>query len=95
MKKTDSKTKARASRRSAPPCSATQGELDEIASINAAKKGKYIRMKCWTESNQSSAETAATSITAAVKFIRAHAKYHANWRMEFISEPNDKDEVPK
>jgi hypothetical protein len=71
------------------------GEQKEIAKIAAAKKGCYIRMRCWTEANGSGAETAAKSITAAVRFIRLHAPYHANWSIEFRSEPNAEADRPK
>jgi|APCry1669188970_1035186.scaffolds.fasta_scaffold19436_2 hypothetical protein len=63
-------------------------EQEQIAKIAEAKKGHYIRMRCWTEANHSSAETAAKSITAAVRFIRLHGPFHANWSIEFRSEPN-------
>jgi|GEM_PF-2786395 len=71
------------------PESAGSGrEQDEIAKIAEAKKGHYIRMRCWTEANHSSAETSAKSITSAVRFIRLHGQFHANWSIEFRSEPN-------
>jgi hypothetical protein len=71
-----------------PASAGSAREQDEIAKIAAAKRGHYIRMRCWTEANHSSAETAAKSITAAVRFIRLHGPHHANWRIEFRSEPN-------
>lgn len=54
------------------------------------KKGEYIRMRCWTEASGSSVETAAKSITAAVKFIRLHSPFQANWIIEFRSELNER-----
>lgn len=93
MKKTKDRPKRAPGGTCAADCSAR--EQEEIAKIAAAKKGHYIRMRCWTEANHSSAETAAKSITAAVRFIRLHAPLHANWSIEFRSEPNEKVESPK
>ena len=61
-------------------------EHEEIAKIAAAKKGHYIRMRCWTEATHSSAEAAAKSITDAVRFIRLHGPLQANWSIEYRSE---------
>ena len=69
------------------PGSALSAEQEHIKRIKAAKKGKLIRVRCWTEENQSAAETHAETMIAAAVFIRQHAPYHANWLMEFRSEP--------
>ena len=81
------KTKGGAGSKS-PASAGSAREQEEIAKIAAAKKGHYIRMRFWTEANHSSAETAAKSITAAVRFIRLYAPHYANWSIEFRSEPN-------
>jgi hypothetical protein len=39
-------------------------------------------------------ETHAKSITAAMKLIRGHAEFHANWSLEFISEANATTQTP-
>lgn len=59
-----------------------------LTKIEKAKKGKYIRIKTWTDSSGSSMETHAKSITAAVKILRMSMRHHANWTLEFISEEN-------
>ena len=63
-------------------------EQQHIKRIRASKKGKLIRVRCWTEENQSAAETHTKTMIAAAVFIRDHAPYHANWLMEFRSEPS-------
>ena len=61
-------------------------ESKHVIRLNAAKKGKYIRIKCWSAADQSSMETHAKSISAAVKILNMSKRFHANWVMEFISE---------
>lgn len=72
------------------PTKQAQKEAEDkaLVEIAANKKGKYIRVRCWTESCQSSSETHAKSLTAAVKLIRKSSRFHANWMLEFRSEPN-------
>jgi len=72
----------------------SDGERQAISKINAAKKGCLIKLRCWTEATQSASETHAKSITAAVDFIRKSSQFHANWSMEFRSEPNNQAQRP-
>ena len=88
MKKKTTKNTQKA--RSSAATGSARSEAEFIAALQPPKKGKYIRLKCWTEANQSSAETHAKTITAAVRFIRDHSQFHANWLMEFRSEQNTK-----
>lgn len=70
------------------PCSPSAAELAFIKRINAAKPGTLIKVRLWTDECGSSMETHAKSITAAMKLIRGHAEFYANWSLEFISEAN-------
>ena len=74
----------------ASPCSADLQDDENafLKKINEAKAGKLIKVRLWTEECHSSTMTSAKSVSAAVAFIRAHSKFHANWSVEFISEPN-------
>lgn len=64
-----------------------QKEAASIQKRNANKKGKYIRILCWTNEDHSSAETHAKSITAAIKELKKFQGSHANWKLEMVSEP--------
>ena len=65
---------------------AEANETEHVSKLNAAKKGKYIRIKCWTAADQSSMETHAKSVSEAIKILNKGKRFHANWVMEFISE---------
>lgn len=69
-------------------CSPSSEEEVFLERINAAKPGKLIKVRLWTDESGSSMETHAKSMTAAMKIIRRHAEFHANWSLEFISEAN-------
>lgn len=83
MKKTNSRPASLAG----APGSALRLERAAIRAINAQKVGHKIWISCWTPSVGSWASTHADNISDAVKFLRAHAKNHANFEMRFESEP--------
>lgn len=66
-----------------------QLERDHLRKINDNKIARkpYIRILCWTNGCQSASETHATSLTDALKKLKRSQEFHANWRLEFISEP--------
>lgn len=69
-----------------PKLSLNKKEQAALAEIKAKKKGKYIRIKCWTPSVHSSSETHAKSITEAVRLLKISSQFHSNWLLEFVSE---------
>ena len=72
-----------------PDCSAIERRW--AARMRDQKRGKLIRVRCWTEEINSAAETHAKTILKAAMFIRKHGPMHANWVMEFRSEPLPND----
>jgi hypothetical protein len=88
------RNKAAKSGSSLPACSPSSEEAAFIRRINAAKPGTLIKVRLWTAESGSSMETHAKSITAAMKLIRGHAEFHANWSLEFISEANATTQTP-
>ena len=59
----------------------------------AKRKGKYIRVRAWTDENGSGQEGHARSVTGAIKLLRNAAKYHPNFAVECYAEsPPDNDE---
>jgi len=64
-------------------------ERKAIKVIREKAKGTLISIRCWTPSTGSAAETHATTITDAVKFLRGHAMSHANFELRMVSEPGE------
>jgi hypothetical protein len=61
-------------------------EEEFITNLKTQKASKYIRLLCWTDSNQSRVESHVETIEDAVRFIRDHSEFNANWSMVFRSE---------
>ena len=63
-------------------------ERKVIRTIRKNTKDAFISIRCWAPSTGGDVVTHAVTITDAVKFLRGHAKYHANFEMRMVSEPN-------
>lgn len=61
-------------------------EQQYLKKLAAAKAGKLIRVKCWTDENGSSAETSASTLEDAFDKISRYQEFYANWALEFKSE---------
>ena len=57
-----------------------------LEKINAAKEGKLIKIRMWTNKDQSSYQTHAEELSLALQSIERSSKFYANWSLEFISE---------
>lgn len=82
-------TKRNVKRRKSTPKAVLKAHPEEKASLEAlaeAKKGKLVRVRCWTEATRSEMVTHAASTADAFKLVEDHACFYANWSLQFVSE---------